>query len=396
MICSLYLINRTSYHISVERSDILMGVVHLGDVDIEIAAYGLLLSAKRQWVSADIYPKVGVSIVKEIVVKAGQRVDEDSVIVRLENIELRQLLLNVRYQYNQSKANLKHQKLVQNREILDDEMLTTELLTQYEMAKLNRVSEEILVKQGITAKNTYQQSLLLERQYKLQSEVQQQRHLQLINIHSASVEILQNTLNQHQKIVYLAEARVDKLLVRAGMQGVVQQLSVELGESLQAGQKISLIGSLQELVALVQVPQSQASQIAVGQKAVLEISGTSMDAHVMRLDPGVENNSVKIELELAENYPKNARPQASVEARVLVGRLKQAYYLEKPSSIVENELTDVYKVNKDMHSAQLTQVQFGRRAGRFIEIISGLNAGDSVILSDLNDLELVAETLIIN
>ena len=182
----------------------------------------------------------------------------------------------------------------------------------------------------------------------------------------------------------IAQNRLERLSVKAGFDGVLQRLSVELGQSLAAGQEIALIGSVQELIALVRVPQSKAQQIFIGQKAIIDTRRDKVFGTVARIDPIVVENTVEVEIALPEQLPASARPQLSVDAVIITDILNNITYMERPVNAKANSSISLFRLDDSNNAATRTQVKFGKEAGRYIEIIEGGKVNDTFIVSDLS------------
>jgi HlyD family secretion protein len=375
---------------SVLRSDILMDKVQYGDLEVVIEGYGNLTSDKQKLLTS-----LTRATVKEIVLKPGAVVTTDSIIVRLENQELLQQIDNTQQELAQAHANLRQLKLNQQRTLLDESAKMAEITASYETARLKRRAEEKLVKEGIVSRLTFQASQLNEKQYAKRLEILMQRIEQLKLVQKEAINIQQEKIKQQQGRQAIAQSRLDALVVKAGFEGVLQRLSVELGQSLAAGQEIALIGSTRHLIALIKVPQNQAQQISIGQKAIIDTRRDKIEGRVARIDPIVVDNTVNIEISLPTELPASARPQLSVDGIIIADTLKQITYIKRPANVKPNSHSQLYRLDNEMQNAQLQSIQFGHQAGRFIQIISGAQASQRFIISDLSALKSSSKQLVI-
>ena len=376
---------------SVERGEILVGSIQRGDLRVEVEGYGNLRSDKQQLITA-----LTRATVKEIVLKPGALVSADSVIVRLDNPELQQQLDNARQELVQRQANLRQLKLNQQRELLNENATLAELTASYDTARLRLVAQQDLVKSGIVSTLNFKETQHTAEQLEKRIEIQTQRSSQLKLVHQEAINIQQERIKQQQGQVAVAQNRLDRLQVRAGFDGVLQRLSVELGQSLAAGQEVALIGSVTDLIAMIRVPQNQAQQIAIGQRAIIDTRRDTIEGTVARIDPVVVDNTVNVEIALPAELPASARPQLNVDGVIIIETLKNIAYIERPANVRANSNTRLYKLDTDQHSAELTAVSFGKNAGRFIEITAGGQTNDRFILSDLSMLESDNPVLTIN
>lgn len=376
--------------VSVSRNDMLIERVEQGDLEVTTDGFGLLSSNRQQLISA-----LTQATVKEIVLKPGAEVTPDTVIVRLDNPELLPEVENAQQELAQLGANLRQLKLNNQREILTESATLAEMTADYEVASLRRQAEESLVEQGIVSRLTYQESVLEEQQLSKRITLLQERLEQLALVHEESVNIEEERIKQQQGQLSISQSRMDGLTVRAGFAGVLQRLSVELGQSLDAGQEIALIGSATDLIALVRVPQSQVQQVAVGQPAIIDTRQDKIPGQVTRIDPIVQDNTVEVEISLPENLPASARSQLNVDAVITADTLKQVMYIRRPANVRPFSDISLYRLDSGGSTAQLRDLKLGRQAGRYIEVISGAEVGDVFIISDLPNLKSTVSELTI-
>ena len=364
---------------SVKRNDVLFGTVKQGDLQVEIEGYGALRSDKQVLITS-----LTSATVQEIILKPGALVTVDSVIVQLANPELQQQLNSAVQELSQRKANLRQLKLNQQREILNESGNFAELEARYETAKVELEAQSGLIKSGIVSAIDYKGSLVQEAQLKKRLKIHKQRTAALVLVNQEAIKIQLEQIKQQQGQLDIAQNRLDRLSVKAGFDGVLQRLSVELGQSLAAGQEIALIGSVQDLIALVRVPQSKAQQIFIGQKTIIDTRRDKIIGTVSRIDPVVVENTVEVEIALPEQLPASARPQLSVDAVIITDVLPNITYMERPVNGKANSSSSLFRLDESKNTAMRIDVKFGKEAGRYIEIIEGGKVNDTFIVSDLS------------
>jgi len=364
---------------TVKRNDMLFGTVKQGDLQVEIEGYGALRSDKQLLITT-----LTSATVQEIVLKPGALVTADSIIVQLANPELQQQVDNASQELSQRKANLRQLKLNQQREILNESGSFAEMEARYETAKVKLEAQTGLIKSGIVSALDYKESLVQEAQLKKRMNIHKQRTAALKLVNQEAINIQLEQIKQQQGQLAIAQNRLDRLTVKAGFSGVLQRLSVELGQSLAAGQEIALIGSVQDLIALVRVPQSKAQQIFIGQQAIVDTRRDKIIGTVSRIDPVVVENTVEVEIALPDQLPSSARPQLSVDAVIITETLTNITYMERPVNGRANSSSNLFRLDDSHDYAMRIGVKFGKEAGRYIEIIEGGKVNDTFIVSDLS------------
>ncbi|MBA6362387.1 HlyD family efflux transporter periplasmic adaptor subunit, partial [Colwellia sp. BRX8-8] len=231
----------------------------------------------------------------------------------------------------------------------------------------------------------YQESILREDQLKERIEIFKERNEQLKEVHKEAINIQLERIKQVEQRLTIAKERKNKLVVKAGFDGVLQRLSVNLGQSLSPGQEVALIGSVTELIALIRVPQNQVQLVKIGQNVIVDTRQELIEGKVKRIDPIVDQNTVEVEISFPGKLPKSARPEQNIDAVITAKVLKNIYYIDRPANVQAQSDTSLYRLNKEMSEAIRVNISFGEKTGRFIEISAGANLGDQFIISDLSN-----------
>ncbi len=366
--------------VTLSKKDLLISEVKQGDLTISVGGYGKLVSEKLQLITA-----LTQATVQEIVLKPGAVVSHDSIIVKLANPELHLSAENAKQELAQLQANLRQLRVNHKRELLTEEATIAELQSLFEAANLKRVAEQSLVEDGIVSELTFKQSQLNEKQLQKRINILTKRLAQLSEVHSEAINIQQQRVNQQLGKLEIAQSKVDRLIITAGFDGVLQRLSVNLGQSLAPGQEIALIGSTKELIAEIKIPQSQASTVLLDQIVIIDTRQAKIEGRVARIDPIVEQNTVRIDIALPPSLPASAKPQQSVDAEIITNTLRNVTYIERPANIQSQSETTLFALNHEQDSAQANLVRLGEKTGRYIEITSKVVPGQRYIISDLSN-----------
>jgi HlyD family secretion protein len=195
---------------------------------------------------------------------------------------------------------------------------------------------------------------------------------------------------QHVKIdqlraqAELKRKQVEQLKVRAGTDGILQQLPVEVGQRLAAGTVLAKVSQPNKLKAELKVPETQAKDIGLGQPVTIDTRNGLIPAKVIRIDPGSTNGTVTVDAKLEGELPQGARPDLSVDGTVELERLSDVVYVGRPVFGQPNSTVSLFKLEPDGRYANRVQVKLGRNSVNNIEIVEGLRVGDQVILSDMS------------
>lgn len=371
----------------IDRSRLMLAQVQRGDLQIGVDAYGVLRSDKQTLLTA-----LTSATVQQVLLRPGAQVTADSVILKLSNPELLQDVEAAAMALAQEEANLKRLKLANQREQLAEQALQAELDANLQMVTLRRNAEQQLVADGVVSSLTYQTTVLQQQQMQQRLDLQQQRLQQLGEVITQSEIIQQEQINQARANYLSMQQRAERLTLRAGMAGVLQRLPVELGQSVASGQELALIGSDQDLQALVRVSQSSAEQLQIGQKAQINTRRERVTAVVTRITPEVREGTIEVELAFTDAVPASARPELSIDAQIFTAQLSDTLYLERPVNTQSHSSSRLFKLSTDGKVLSATDLQFGDDAGRYLQITSGAQQGDTFVLSDMamyRDAELI-------
>jgi len=196
--------------------------------------------------------------------------------------------------------------------------------------------------------------------------------------------VAQATVDQKQALYNLYKTQLDRLHVRPGIDGVLQELDVDVGQQVTAGTVLLKVAQPTQLKAQLQIAETQAKDLQIGQKASIDTHNGIIPGHVIRIDPAVVNGTRTVDVKLDGPLPPGAVPQLSVEGTIEIERLANVLYVERPVHGDEDSKVGLFKLTDDGKEAVRVQVQLGRASVNDVEILSGLKEGDQVILSDMS------------
>lgn len=363
---------------NINRSQLLLGTVKRGDLQVSVDGYGVLRSNKQRLISAE-----SPATVAEILLRPGAEVSADAVIMQLQDPQLQQEFDTAVMAVSRQQAALKRGQLANQRELLAEEAVLAELTAQRDTQKLRLTATRDLAERGVIPAIEFQSSELQERQLSERIVLQKQRLQQLREVATEDLNIATEELNQAKALLQRLEQRVAKLTVRAGIAGVLQRLPVELGQSVTAGQELALVGSSQDLQALIRVSQSKVEQLRVGQSAIVNTRRETAQAQVSRITPQVQEGTVEVELRFIDAVPASARPELNVDAQIFTADLKNVLYIERPVNVQSHASANLFRYDQPNQQLQITALQFGDEAGRYIALQAGASAGDTFVISDM-------------
>lgn len=363
----------------VSRNQIWTDTIKRGDLAIQVEGFGKLKSKEQRLLSAP-----DNAIVEEILLKPGALVTKESVIALLSNPQIEQQVKDANRILANTKISYLQLELNQKREMLSQQAQQEQLLSELEIAELKVAAEQQLVSKGIVSELTFKRSQLDYRQLSRRITIEKARLKQLGAVHQKELEIAQDKIAQQAEQVAVIEDRFDKLTVKAGIHGVVQALPIELGQSVNLGEQIALVGSVDNLYAMINVSQSDMEQVAINQIVSIDTRAGSVAGVVSRINPVVNKGMIAVEVSLTGKLPSNARPELNVDAIIAIGRLTNTTYIKKPVNVTAGMKTSLFRLLPNSSQAEKINIAFGQASGEFIEVTSKVNAADTFILSDMS------------
>ncbi len=361
----------------IARESVTITKVESGDFSIKVEGYGSLQSVNKRLLTA-----TSNAVVDEIKLKAGAVVTADTVILVLKNPELTTKLRQSLAKLQNIKTQKRQIILEQQREMLNNESSLSELESLSEIAMLQVEAERTLAKSGIVSGISAKKNELKAKQLQKRVTLEKSKITKLVDMQKEALAIQDDFINQAQEDFDVTKQMVEQLSVKAGINGVIQRSSLNLGQSVSAGTELALIGSLSPLVAEIKVPQLQAYMVAAGMKATINTVNGQLAGRVVRVDPVVVDGAVQVDIELSESND-SVKPMQLVDATVFAQVQENVNYIKTPTGVNENSTAKLFKLSEDNRAMQI-EVKFGKASGQIIQVLSGLKSGDKVISSKLD------------
>ena len=362
--------------ISVDRAAVWVDTVKRGPMLRQVRGLGTLVPEDIRWIAASKEGRV-----EKIVVRPGARVQPDTVILELSSPELEQTALDGESQAKAAEAELTTLRATLQRELLNQESTTAQVHSEYQQAKMEAETNDNLKKNGLIADLEYKTSIIKRDELQNRDLIEQKRLQFAQDSIDPQLAAKQATVNQLEASAKLKARDVEALHVKAGMTGVLQQLPVEVGQRVIAGTNLARVADPTKLKAQIKIAETQAKDIQINQPASIDTRNGIVAGHVTRVDPAVEQGTVTVDVALDGALPKGARPDLSVDGTIELERLDNVLYVGRPAFAQDGATVGVFRLTSNGEAVR-TPVHFGRSSVNTIEILSGLNVGDQVILSD--------------
>lgn len=362
--------------VSVDRAAVWVDTVKRGPMLRQVRGLGTLVPEDIRWIATNKEGRV-----EKIIVRPGAKVEPDTVILELSSPDLEQAALDAKSQATTAEAELTTLRATLQREFLNQESSTAQVRSEYQQAKMEAETNESLKKNGLIADLAYKTSIIKRDELQNRDEIERKRLEFARDSIEPQLAAKQATVDQLQAAAKLKARDVEALHVKAGMTGVLQQLPVEVGQRVIAGTNLARVADPKKLKAQIKIAETQAKDIQINQPASIDTRNGIVAGHVIRVDPAVEQGTVTVDVALDGALPKGARPDLSVDGTIELERLDNVLFVGRPAFAQDGATVGVFKLTGNGEAVR-TPVHFGRSSVNTIEILSGLNAADQVILSD--------------
>jgi HlyD family secretion protein len=360
----------------------LFGTVKRGELVRNVRGMGTLVPEEIRWIPATTEGRV-----ERIVLQAGTPVTPDSVILELSNPELEVTALDAESQLRAAEATSASEKVRLESQLLDQQATAARIEAEHHQAKLRADADEQLAKEGLVADLNLKISKTTAEELGRRYEIEKKRLAIAGESIRAQLAVQEARVEQQRALARLRRSQVQALKVRAGMEGILQQVPVEVGQRVSPGANLARVARQDKLKAVVRIAETQARDVQLGQKAEIDTRNGKVLGHVIRIDPASQNATVAVDLAIDEPLPKGARPDLTVDGTIEFEHLKDVLFIDRPAQAQAESTIGLFRVVEGTNEAVRVTVKLGRGSVTAIEVVEGLQEGDRVILSDTSNLD---------
>ncbi len=364
----------------VERRKVTVDTVKRGALEIKVHANGRLLPRNVEYIASQVTGRVAKAAVKPgDVVKAGD------VLVELGNPQLVASADEAESAWEGAVNEAKATEAEQRANLLNQESVLTAAKFDMQKAQGRLAAETKLLGRGIVSEIDYDNSKLTVAQTTEQYALEQNRFKAIRDNVKVQLDVKQSRVDELAKALSRARDQVANLHIVAGIDGVVQEISVDVGQQLQPGTPIGRIAQPDQLYAELRVPAREATEVQIGQNVVVDTRNGTIDGTVTRVDPAVTDGTVIVDVDLKGAIPAGARPQLPVEGVVYLSQLPDTLYVGRPAYVKTNASIAVYRLDSGGVYATRVPIQAGKVSLDYLQVLAGLEAGDRIITSETGE-----------
>jgi HlyD family secretion protein len=369
---------------SADRSGLWIDTVKRGPMVRQVHGLGTLTPEEIRWI-----PTITDGRVEKILVRPGTPVKADAVLVILSNPSVEQQAFDGDWKLRAEEAQYHNLEVTLQSQVLDQQANAAKAEQDAQDARMKAETDEELARMGVISEQARKLSMGSSRQLTIRATIEQQRYLNAQKQLEAQLAAETAKVEQARAVYQLQQKQKSMLQVRAGMDGILQELSLN-GNTLQEGQQtpagttIAKVANPKRLEAELKIPETQAKDVQIGQSSQVDTHNGVVEGKVIRIDPPVQNGTRTVDVALNGDLPQGAVPDLSVDGTIDLERIASVLFTGRPTVGQEKSTIGMFKLEADGKSASRVRVILGRSSLNTVEILGGLKDGDQVILSDMS------------
>jgi HlyD family secretion protein len=330
-----------------------------------------------------IIPAQTAGRVEQIYLRPGVAVQPGTPLVRLSNPELELQLMEAERQLRTAESELINLRSTLQTQILNQEGVIAQVQSQFNEAQRQAKTNEELLAKRLIAPNEASRGRDQVEEYQTRLAIEKKRLDLLNSTVGTQLGAQQSQVDQLRAIVAHRSQQIESMDVRAASGGMLQRLELEAGQWVNPGTELARIVEPGRLKAVLRISETQMRDVVIGQRALIDTRNDTIEGHVVRIDPAAQGGTIGIDVAFDGELPASARPDMSVDGTVELERLQNVLHVQRPNHGSAGQTIGLWVLSPDRKTAERVQVKLGQTSVNFVEITSGLNQGDVVILSDM-------------
>ena len=365
---------------SVKQSDVWISEVRQGEFTRKVRGVGVLVPSEIRWIAA-----ASAGRVERLLVKPGAVVTPNTVIAELSNPELSSQLERAKWELDAAQANLLALEAQMQEQTLEQELTVTQAEMALESAKLKEKAERPLADKNIISDLDFAMTQLNTQQRKAELDIRLKTQSRRAAVVEAKLSAEQANVRKYQNLVNHYQSQLAALKISSDIDGVLQQISVDVGQRVNVGSNVARVARPDSLLAELQVQENLVQDIQLGLPVTIDTRNGLVEGQVKRIDPRVQNGNVQIDVVLLGDMPQGARPDLSVTGTIVIEQIENALYIDRPAGATALSDTRLFALDDGQAVAELRDIRLGKASVSSIQIIAGLQHGDAVIVSDMSE-----------
>jgi RND family efflux transporter MFP subunit len=365
----------------VERGTIWPGTVRRGSMLRQTHGLGSLIPSQE--FTRQIPAETEATVVR-ILRLPGSQVKADTILLEMSNPQVEQAAVDAHLQLKAAEAEYQSLRVKLQSDLMTQKAGAATVNSDYTQAKLQADTDKALFDLGVISGLAYKNSKSKADELTTRHNIEDER----LDINQKAIQTQlaeqQAKVEEIRALAELKQKQLDALRVRAGIEGVLVDLPLQVGQHVTPGTELAKVIQPNHLIAQLKIPETQARDVQIGQPSLIDTHNGTVSGEVMRVDPAAQNGTVTVDVKLTGELPKGARPDLSVDGTIDLERLDNVLYVDRPAFGQENSTIQLFKIDPDGKGAVRVPVKVGRASVNSIQVLEGLKEGDTVILSDMS------------
>lgn len=366
---------------TVERGTVWTDTVKRGPMLRQVRGLGSLVPTQE---SVRQIPAETEATVVRILMLPGSQVKANTVLVEMSNPQTEQAAVDAQLQYKAAEAEYQSLRMKLDSDLMNQKAGAATVHADHSQAERQAETDQALYQLGVISGLAYKTSKDKADELTTRNDLENDRLTANQRAIASQMAQEQAKVDEMRTLAQLKRQQLDALKVRAGIDGVLVDLPLQVGQHVLPGTMLAKVVEPNHLMATLKVAETQARDVQIGEPASIDTHNGIINGTVVRVDPAVQNGTVTVDVKLTGELPKGARPDLSVDGTIDLERLDNVLYVGRPAFGQENSTISLFKLDPDGQGAVRVPVQVGRASVNSIQVIEGLHEGDTVILSDMS------------
>jgi HlyD family secretion protein len=366
---------------AVERETVWTDTVKRGPMLRQVRGLGTLVPTQE---AVRQIPAETEATVVRIHMLPGSQIKADTILLQMTNPQTEQAAVDAQLQLKAAEAEYQSLRVKLESDLMNQKAGAATVHADDGQAQRQADTDKALYELGVISGLAYKSSRGKADEFTTRNDLETQRLAANQRAIESQMAQEQAKVDEMRTLAQLKQKQLDALKVRAGIDGVLVDLPLQVGQHVLPGTMLAKVVEPEHLMATLKVAETQARDVQIGELASIDTHNGLIAGTVMRVDPGVQNGTVTVDVKLTGVLPKGARPDLSVDGTIDLERLDNVLYVGRPAFGQENSTVSLFKLSPDGQGASRVPVKVGRASVNSIQIIEGLREGDAVILSDMS------------
>ena len=363
----------------VQKKDLVFSTVDKGTIEVSVSASGKVVPAFEEIINSPINTRI-----VEVYRKGGDSVDVGTPILKLDlqstETDYKKLLDEEemkRYKLDQAKVNSQTKLSDMAMQIKVSEMKLARM-------KVELRNEQYLDSLGAGTTDKVRQAELSYNTSRLELEQLKQQYANEKQIAAADLKVLELDLNMFRKGLAEMKRTLDDAQIRSPRKAILTYINNQIGAQIPQGGHVAIISDLSHFKVDGEIADTYGDRVAAGGKAIVKIGSEKLEGIVSSVTPLSKNGVISFSVQLKEDNNKRLRSGLKTDVYVMNAVKEDVLRIANASYYVGRGEYDLFVMTSDDEIVK-RKIQLGDSNFEFVEVVSGLNPGDKVVVSDMTN-----------